>query len=95
MPQIAVLDDYLGLAKDCADWASLPAQWSVTFIGHYLGDADAVVTALVDFEVLVVMRERTPLPKAVLECLPKLRLVVTYRHAKPVYRYGVCAQPWY
>jgi phosphoglycerate dehydrogenase-like enzyme len=42
-----------------------------------LSDVEAATRALAEFEVVGVMRERTPLPRALFEKLPKLRLVVT------------------
>ncbi len=73
--RIAVLDDYQGVATDVADWSSLDAD--VTVFRHHLGDSDAVIDALADFDVVVAMRERTAFPRAVLGALPKLRLLVT------------------
>ncbi|WP_138445217.1 D-2-hydroxyacid dehydrogenase family protein [Sinomonas susongensis] len=74
--RIAVLDDYQGVAAGFADWASLDAE--VAFFSEHLGhDDDAVVAALEDFDVVVAMRERTPLRAERLERLPKLRLIVS------------------
>jgi phosphoglycerate dehydrogenase-like enzyme len=72
MTSIAVLDDYQGRARSLADWASLEAD--VTYFSEPIEDLASV---LADFEVLVLMRERTAFPREVLEKLPKLELVVT------------------
>jgi phosphoglycerate dehydrogenase-like enzyme len=48
-----------------------------TSVREHLPDEDAVVAALVDADVVAVMRERTPFPESLLERLPRLRLVVT------------------
>ena len=71
-----VLDDYQRVAEELADWPSLPG-WSAEFEHSRLPDADAVVDRLRDADAVVLMRERTPLPAAVLGRLPRLRLVVT------------------
>lgn len=71
-----VLDDYQGVAPELADWASLPG-WSVAFEPTRLEDGDAVVARLAGADAVVLVRERTALPAAVLERLPDLRLVVT------------------
>ena len=58
------------------DWtAAGPVE--VTTIRNHLADEDAVVAALQDVDVVVVMRERTPLAASVFGRLPRLRLVVT------------------
>jgi len=71
-----VLDDSPAVAEGLADWRSL-AGWSVDFEHTRLVDADAVVARLADADAVVLLRERTPLSAAVLERLPRLRLVIT------------------
>jgi phosphoglycerate dehydrogenase-like enzyme len=73
MTRVAVLDDYQGVALGCADWSELEVE---VFPDH-LPDDDAVVERLAPFDVVVAMRERTPFPRARLERLPNLRLLVT------------------
>ena len=76
MARIAVLDDYQGRAHELADWGSLGPQGEVTFF-HEPIDPAILVETLVDFDVLVLMRERTAFPQAVLEALPNLQLLIT------------------
>lgn len=73
---MAVLDDYQGRAHEFAEWDSLGAEVQVTFFGRPV-PPDALADALAEFEVLVLMRERTALPREVLERLSGLQLVVT------------------
>ncbi|MCP5150234.1 MAG: D-2-hydroxyacid dehydrogenase family protein [Ectothiorhodospiraceae bacterium] len=75
--RIAILDDYLGVARSSAAWDTLPADCEVDVFDHHLGDDEAVVTTLAAFDVVVAMRERTPFPRAVLSRLPRLKLLVT------------------
>ena len=75
--RIAVLDDYQGVARETADWASLGADCEVVSFQDHLRDNDAIARRLHDFEIVVAMRERTPFPRALLEKLPRLRLLVT------------------
>ena len=77
MTHVAILDDYLKLSLKSADWSVLPNDVSLHVFHQHLGDEDAVAGALAEFEVLMVMRERTPLPASLLERLPKLKLIVT------------------
>jgi phosphoglycerate dehydrogenase-like enzyme len=73
----AILDDYQGAALRFADWSVLKDRVEVTAFREHFAGEDALVSAVRDFEILVVMRERTPLTASVFERLPKLRLVVT------------------
>ena len=73
--RIAVLDDYQGAALSLADWSAVQARADVTLFRSHLADPDAVAERLHPFDAVCVMRERTPLTRAVLERLPNLRLV--------------------
>lgn len=76
MIKIAVLDDYQRVALDYADWTALPDA-EVTVFDRHLDDEAAVAAALQPFDVLAIMRERTPFPRTLLEKLPNLKLLVT------------------
>ncbi len=77
MARIAVLDDYQGVALAMADWSRLQAAHKVVvFNKPFAGEAEAAA-ALAGFDVLGIMRERTPFPRSMFEKLPKLRLLVT------------------
>ncbi|MBN8955996.1 MAG: D-2-hydroxyacid dehydrogenase family protein [Rhizobiales bacterium] len=73
----AVLDDYQNVALKMADWSVLKPDVDVTVFNKSIGNADAVIAALKDFEIVCVMRERTPLPRKIIEALPKLKLIIT------------------
>ena len=74
---IAVLDDYQNVALSMANWSVLDGRATVTVFNDHLSDTDAVVARLEPFDVVCVMRERTPLTCAVLSRLPKLRLIAS------------------
>lgn len=76
MVRVAVLDDYQEVALAAADWDLIPDADIEVFRDH-LDDLQALVDRLAPFEVVVAMRERTPFPRALLERLPALRLLVT------------------
>ncbi|AYL94288.1 D-2-hydroxyacid dehydrogenase family protein [Mucilaginibacter celer] len=76
-PQIAVLDDYQQVAFQSADWSAVRENAEVTVFSDHISDPDELVNRLAPFEVLCVMRERTPLPEHVLKRLPKLRLIIS------------------
>jgi phosphoglycerate dehydrogenase-like enzyme len=74
---IAVLDDYQNAALGCADWSVLRDRADITVFRDHLTDPDAVIERLLPFEVVCVMRERTPLPRKVIERLPNLKLIAS------------------
>jgi phosphoglycerate dehydrogenase-like enzyme len=75
--QVAVLDDYQGVALQSADWSLLNGKANVTVFRDHLSDSTALIERLKPFNVLSVMRERTPLTRAILEQLPNLRLIAS------------------
>ena len=77
MARLAILDDYQSVALRMADWKALPADTEVVVFEDHLSELDAVAARLADFEMVVAMRERTPFPRALLERLPRLRLLIT------------------
>ena len=72
--RIAVLDDYLKVAQGLADWSSLNAE--VKFFHEFI-QPDQLAKTLADFEVVVAMRERSAFPLAVIQAMPKIKLLVT------------------
>ena len=75
--QIAVLDDYQNAALESADWSVLRDRAAITVFRDHLADPDAVIERLLPFDVVCVMRERTPLPRKVIERLPNLKLIAS------------------
>jgi len=75
--RVAILDDYQGVARSVADWKSLGPEVRVQAFQERLSGEDVLAERLRDFEVIVAMRERTHFPRALLERLPNLKLLVT------------------
>jgi phosphoglycerate dehydrogenase-like enzyme len=75
MTRVAVLDDWQGVARGAADWAPLQARAEVVFFSDAFADADDAAAKLADFEVVLSMRERTPLPGSLIDQLPKLQML--------------------
>jgi phosphoglycerate dehydrogenase-like enzyme len=73
----AILDDYFNIALEVADWSAIADRVDVTVFERPFTSPEAVVSALKDFEIVCAMRERTAFPRAVLEALPKLKLLIT------------------
>jgi len=74
---IAVLDDYQNVALSMANWSVLDGRATVNVFNDHPSDTDALVARLQPFDVVCVMRERTPLTRAVLSRLPKLRPIAS------------------
>ena len=74
--QCAVLDDYQQVALKMADWSSL-ANVRVRSFAEHFGTEDALIDAIKDAEVVVMMRERTPFQTSLFAKLPRLQLLVT------------------
>lgn len=77
MANIAILDDFQNVALKMADWSQLSASHRITVFDKPLIGVDAVAAALADYEIVSIMRERTPFPRTLFERLPKLKLLVT------------------
>ncbi|MCP1183955.1 D-2-hydroxyacid dehydrogenase family protein [Paenibacillus sp. 1781tsa1] len=73
----AVLDDYQNVALTSADWSSLKDRVEIQTFNNYMGSEEKVIQELQDFDIVVLMRERTPFPERVISQLPKLKLLIT------------------
>ena len=77
MIRVAVLDDYQGVALKLADWAPLAKRAQVDVFNDHLSEPAEVVRRLRPYDVVCVMRERTPLRRELLEQLPNLKLIAS------------------
>jgi len=75
MAKVAVLDDWQGVARSSADWSPLIAIADAVFFGRAFENEDDAVENLADFDIVLSMRERTPLPGSLIGRLPKLRML--------------------
>jgi phosphoglycerate dehydrogenase-like enzyme len=75
--KIAVLDDYQNVALESADWSVLGRQADITVFKDHLAEPEAVIERLLPFDVICVMRERSPLPRNIIERLPNLKLIAS------------------
>jgi len=73
----AILDDYQNVALASADWSKVGNDVEIKVFNAHLGSADNVVATLKDFAIICAMRERTAFPRAVIEALPALKLLIT------------------
>lgn len=75
--QIAVIDDWQDVASGVVDWSVLQSVGQVHFLHDYPADTALMIERLKGFEVICVMRERSTFDRALLEGLPRLKLLVT------------------
>lgn len=75
--QVAILDDYQGVALSMADWSEVAARAEITVFNDHIADQGELVERLAPFDVVCVMRERTPLPRSIIERLPRLKMIAS------------------
>src|SRR6266404_7780294 len=91
--KIAVLDDYQNAALERADWSVIRDRADITVFQDHLDDTDAVIERLLPFDIVCVMRERTPLPRNVVERLPNLKLIASQARRSTCSTSSRCLRP--
>ena len=75
--RLAILDDYQGMTLKLGPWGSLPGDLSIQVFRDTITDREALVARLESFDAILMMRERTPFPAALIARLPNLKLIMT------------------
>ena len=75
--KVAVLDDYQNVTHHFANWKKLSEKIELKIFNKYIGGDPNLSEILFDYDVLCLMRERTPLPGTLINKLPNLKLVIT------------------
>jgi phosphoglycerate dehydrogenase-like enzyme len=73
---VAILDDYQGVALSIADWSKVRDRANLRVFQDHLADEGAMAERLAPFDVVCIMRERTPMP-ALLVRLRNLKLIAS------------------
>ena len=76
LKNLAILDDYQDVTLGLGPWDRLPGLKKTVF-RDTIADQDRLVERLLPFDGILAMRERTPFTRAVIERLPKLKLLIT------------------
>ncbi|PDH20736.1 MAG: hydroxyacid dehydrogenase [Pelagibacterales bacterium MED-G42] len=77
MLKVAILDDYQNISQEFVDLKKLSGKYEFKIFSEpFLDEADAI-DKLLDFEALLIMRERTPITKNLIENLNKLKFIIT------------------
>jgi phosphoglycerate dehydrogenase-like enzyme len=77
MLKAAILDDYQNVAMTFADWSPIAKDVEIEVFNKPFASQAEAIQALQGFAVVAGMRERTPFPRAVIEALPDLKLLIT------------------
>jgi len=77
MLKVAILDDYQNISKEFVDLEKLSGKYEFKIFSEpFLDEADAI-EQLSDFEALLIMRERTPITKNLIDNLNDLKFIIT------------------
>ena len=77
MIKVAVLDDYQNAFLQIIDVDKYKSKFYFKVFNEPFSDEKEAIVELEDFEVLFIMRERTPMTKTLIESLPKLKYIMT------------------
>ena len=77
MLKVSILDDYQNVAQQFVDLEKLSGKYEIKIFSEPFENEDDLIDKLSDFEALLVMRERTPITKNIIENLSKLKFIVT------------------
>jgi D-3-phosphoglycerate dehydrogenase len=75
--KVAILDDYQNVSHHFVSWEKLQDKIELTVFNKYIGNEDNLNSILQKYDVLCLMRERTPLPEQLINKLQNLKLVIT------------------
>ena len=75
--RIAILDDYQEIAMKSADWSSIPGRPEIKVFTDHVFDLEELAERLLPYDILCIMRERTPMTAALIEQLPNLKLIAS------------------
>ena len=75
--KIAILDDYQNVALESADWSVLRDRADIAVFEDHVSELEPLARRLLPFDVLCIMRERTPMTAELLDRLPNLKLIAS------------------
>jgi len=91
--KLAILDDYQHLALQSADWERLRRRgFEISVFHEPFASGEEAALRLAPFEVVCLMRERTPFPRALIERLPRLKIVTLTGVRSPSLEVHVCTE---
>ena len=77
MLKVAILDDYQNVSQEFVDLEKLSGKYEFKIFSEPFTDEADAIDQLADFEALLIMRERTPITKNIVDNLKKLKFIIT------------------
>ncbi len=77
MLKVAILDDYQNVSQQFVDIEKLSGKYEIKIFSEPFIDEADTIDQLADFEALLIMRERTPITKNLIDNLTKLKFIIT------------------
>jgi D-3-phosphoglycerate dehydrogenase len=77
MLKVAILDDYQNVSQQFVDLQKLSGKYEFKIFSEPFIDEADTLEQLADFEALLIMRERTPMSKNIIDNLSKLKFIIT------------------
>jgi phosphoglycerate dehydrogenase-like enzyme len=75
--KIAILDDYQEIALKMADWSLIPGNPEIKVFHDHVVELEKLVQRLLPYNILCIMRERTPMTAELIDRLPNLKLIAS------------------
>jgi D-3-phosphoglycerate dehydrogenase len=75
--KVAILDDYQNVSLILGNFEKLKKDFDFYVFNQPFENEDSIIEQLKDFEVLLIMRERTPITKKIILNLKNLKLIIT------------------
>ena len=77
MLKVAILDDYQNVSQQFVDVEKLSGKYEIKIFSEPFSDEADAIDQLSDFEALLIMRERTPITKNLIDNLMNLKFIIT------------------
>ena len=75
--KVAILDDYQGVAEQLVDWSKFKNSCEIKVFNQPFENEDHAIENLKSFDALLIMRERTPMTKKLMDGCPNLKFIAT------------------
>src|SRR5688500_6480221 len=94
VPRIVVIDDWLNVAQESADWSELAKRAEISFSPRHFptGSEKEAVEFLGGFDIVQLMRERSWFPAKMLSQLPRLKMLSLTGNKAPHVDFDFCTQ---
>ena len=77
MLKVAILDDYQNVSHEFVNLKNLSKKYEFKIFSEPFINEDQAIEQLAEFEALLIMRERTPITKNLIDNLKKLKFIIT------------------